>query len=137
MPATTRLSATMLRDATTTSSAVGLGDVLPSDDGGGTTVINGADGTASHYQACFDEVFERDGTLRPHYHGLFDRLQAMAPPELVRRAGLRDAIFRRLGITFAVYGEQQGIERTWPMDLIPRIIRPGGTLMEVEHLERP
>ena len=111
----------MLGDATTTSSAVGLDD-LPSDDGGGATVIDDADRTASHYQPCFDEVFERDGSLRAHYNGLFDRLQAMAAPELVRRAGLRDAIFRRLGITFAVYGEEQGIERTWPMDLIPRII---------------
>ena len=35
---------------------------------------------------------------------------------------MRDAAFRSAGITFTVYGEGEGIERTFPMDLVPRII---------------
>jgi uncharacterized circularly permuted ATP-grasp superfamily protein len=50
------------------------------------------------------------------------RLRAIATEELGRRERLRDAIFRSLGITFNVYGEAAGVERVWPMDLVPRII---------------
>ncbi len=85
-------------------------------------VLDALAGEGARYGECFDEVFDRDAAVRPHYHAIFERLLAMPRSELVRRAGLRDAIFRRLGITFAVYGEEQGLERTWPMDLIPRII---------------
>ena len=35
---------------------------------------------------------------------------------------MRDAAFRQAGITFTVYGEGEGVERTFPMDLVPRII---------------
>ncbi|MDH3754533.1 MAG: circularly permuted type 2 ATP-grasp protein, partial [Acidimicrobiia bacterium] len=40
--------------------------------------------------------------------------------------------FRRLGITFTVYSENEGIERTWPMDLFPRLIGAA----EWRHIER-
>ena len=80
----------------------------------------------------FDEVFRARGEVRPHYRALVDRLRAFTPDELDRRAGLRDTIFRNLGITFAVYGEAQGIERTWPLDLIPRII-PADEWSQVER----
>jgi len=70
----------------------------------------------------FDEVFAQDGGVRPHYARLVERLRSFSDEELSHRARLLDAIFRSLGITFAVYGEAQGIERTWPLDLVPRII---------------
>ena len=70
----------------------------------------------------FDEIFEADGSVRPHYSRLIERLRLISGDELASRERSRDAIFRSLGITFAVYGEEQGIERVWPMDLIPRII---------------
>jgi uncharacterized circularly permuted ATP-grasp superfamily protein len=80
----------------------------------------------------FDEVFDAQGEIRPHYRPLVERLRALPSDELLRRARLRDTILRNLGITFAVYGEAQGIERTWPLDLIPRIIPAD----EWRHVER-
>lgn len=70
----------------------------------------------------FDEVFHDDGTVRAHYRGLIGRLRRLAPENLARRERIRDQIFRTQGITFTVYGEDEGLERTFPMDLLPRII---------------
>jgi uncharacterized circularly permuted ATP-grasp superfamily protein len=74
------------------------------------------------HDGFFDEVFDGDGSVRSHYDDLVARLRAMSPAELARRERLRDAAFRTAGITFTVYGEEQGVERTFPMDLLPRII---------------
>jgi uncharacterized circularly permuted ATP-grasp superfamily protein len=70
----------------------------------------------------FDEVFDRDGEVRPHYRGGVARLQGLTPDDLERRESIRDALFRSQGITFTVYGDDAGLERTFPMDLLPRII---------------
>jgi uncharacterized circularly permuted ATP-grasp superfamily protein len=73
-------------------------------------------------ETFFDEVFTPDGTVRPHYEDLVARLRNFTPRELARREQLRDAAFRSAGITFTVYGEDDEVERTFPMDLLPRII---------------
>ncbi len=70
----------------------------------------------------FDELYDASGEVRPHYRSLVDRLAAIRPTDLERRERLRDGIFRTQGITFTVYGDGEGVERTFPMDLIPRVI---------------
>jgi uncharacterized circularly permuted ATP-grasp superfamily protein len=70
----------------------------------------------------FDEATAADGAVRPHYRDLMTRLDQVGNAELSERARILDSIFRSLGITFAVYDDDRGSERTWPMDLIPRII---------------
>jgi len=70
----------------------------------------------------FDEAVDAECRLRPHYAAVFRELSRLSASELASRERLRDSIFRRLGITFAVYGDAGGLERTWPMDLVPRII---------------
>lgn len=70
----------------------------------------------------YDEVFDADGSPRPHYRLLLRRLKELTTGELAAREQLRDQLFRSQGITFTVYGEDDGVERTFPMDLIPRII---------------
>jgi len=70
----------------------------------------------------FDEVFDGEGSIRPHYRSLVKRMAELTPDELVRRERLRDESFRNQGITFTVYGESEGIERTFPMDLLPRVL---------------
>ncbi len=70
----------------------------------------------------FDEVVAEDGSVRPHYRELVDRLEGLTPAELARRERVRDALFRTAGITFTVYGDEAGEERTFPMDLLPRLI---------------
>lgn len=79
----------------------------------------------------FDEVFDADGTTRPHYRALLERLEDFTVDDLARRERQRDASFRNQGITFTVYGEDEGIERTFPMDLLPRVI----TADEWSHIE--
>jgi uncharacterized circularly permuted ATP-grasp superfamily protein len=73
-------------------------------------------------EGFFDEVFTHDGSVRPHYQALVKRFAELTPDELARRVRLRDESFRTQGITFTVYGEDDGLERTFPMDLLPRVI---------------
>ncbi|HTO48239.1 MAG TPA: circularly permuted type 2 ATP-grasp protein, partial [Burkholderiales bacterium] len=80
----------------------------------------------------FDEAVAPDGDPRSHYSAVFEELDRLTPAELSSRERLRDALFRRLGITFAVYGDATGQERTWPMDLVPRIL-PAAEWAEVER----
>jgi uncharacterized circularly permuted ATP-grasp superfamily protein len=70
----------------------------------------------------FDEVFTDDGRVRPHYTELIDRVSRLSSDDLARRERIRDGIFRTQGITFTVYGDDDGVERTFPMDLLPRVI---------------
>jgi uncharacterized circularly permuted ATP-grasp superfamily protein len=70
----------------------------------------------------FDEIYDETGAVRPHYRTLIDRLSNLAEDDLGERFGMLESIFRTLGITFAVTGHEKGLERTWPMDLVPRII---------------
>ena len=51
-----------------------------------------------------------------------DRLESIGGDDLTERFGLLDSFFQTLGITFAVSGDERGRDRTWPMDLVPRII---------------
>jgi uncharacterized circularly permuted ATP-grasp superfamily protein len=86
------------------------------------------------HEGFYDEAFETDGTVRAHYGALVKRLSELTPDELATRSTLRDEAFRTAGITFTVYGESdesgvqahghegEGIERTFPMDLLPRLI---------------
>lgn len=77
------------------------------------------------HDGFFDEAFTSDGHLRPHYRALADRMRTLTPTDLTDREALRDAIFREQGITFTVYDDEKALERTFPMDLIPRIIPAG------------
>lgn len=70
----------------------------------------------------YDEMFTADGTLRPHYKALYDRLLTLSPEELNQRQQAADLAFLSQGITFTVYGNDAGTERIFPYDLLPRII---------------
>ncbi|MET0904059.1 MAG: circularly permuted type 2 ATP-grasp protein, partial [Acidimicrobiales bacterium] len=70
----------------------------------------------------FDEAMVSDGSPRGHYQALVNVLGGFTPHQLAERERVRDAAFRQAGITFTVYGEGEGVERTFPMDLVPRII---------------
>src|SRR5689334_11557780 len=74
----------------------------------------------------FDEMHATAGSVREHYRG-YQHWLAEQPPEMMRsRREEAEMIFRRVGITFAVYGAKDedgaGTERLIPFDLIPRII---------------
>ncbi|GAB4058835.1 circularly permuted type 2 ATP-grasp protein [Uliginosibacterium sediminicola] len=70
----------------------------------------------------FNEMTDSAGTIRPHYNKFADWLQSTPPQRLADKREAADALFHRVGITFAVYGEAEGTERLIPFDVIPRII---------------
>jgi len=71
---------------------------------------------------AFDEMYDGDGTVRRHYRE-FDAWLADMPAERIAQKRIEaDLLFRRVGITFAVYGEEAGAERLIPFDIVPRII---------------
>ncbi|MCD9572666.1 circularly permuted type 2 ATP-grasp protein [Pseudomonas protegens] len=72
--------------------------------------------------SAVDEMHGADGQVREHYRE-FARWLANTPDELLaRRRREADLLFHRAGITFTLYGDEQGTERLIPFDTIPRII---------------
>ena len=70
----------------------------------------------------YDEVFDADGAVRGAYSRIVERFSELDAAELQRLGELVADEFRRQGITFTVYSEDEGTERIWPMDLFPRLI---------------
>src|SRR5882757_5229280 len=84
----------------------------------------------------FDEMRVDSDTVREHYQG-YERWLAQQPGDVMQsRREEAEMIFRRVGITFAVYGAKDedgsGTERLIPFDLIPRVI----PAHEWEEMER-
>ena len=70
----------------------------------------------------FDEMYNADGSIREPYIILDQWLKEQPPRALGLMASDAESIFRKLGITFAVYGSNEGVEKLIPFDVIPRII---------------
>ena len=81
---------------------------------------------------AFDEMREGNGDVRAHYRALAETLAGLQPEELQRRKQSADLSFLNQGITFTVYGRDEGTERIFPYDLLPRLI----TSAEWDRIER-
>jgi uncharacterized circularly permuted ATP-grasp superfamily protein len=81
---------------------------------------------------AFDEMVDASGKVRPHYQRLYDTVCELPADELSRRQQIADLSFLHQGITFTVYGREEGTERIFPNDLLPRIL----TGDEWSHIER-
>jgi len=79
----------------------------------------------------YDEMLAAPGQPRPGYRRLYEHLNRLGAAELQRRHDLAAQMFRHHGITFAVYPDEQGTEKVFPFDIIPRVI-PAATW---QHLE--
>ncbi|MDX2064558.1 MAG: circularly permuted type 2 ATP-grasp protein [Fimbriimonadaceae bacterium] len=82
-------------------------------------------------QRFFDEMMEGDGP-RSHARHLFETLDAMSCEEFRARTELADLALMNQGITFTVYSDDKGLEKPFPVDLVPRII----PAHEWSHIER-
>jgi uncharacterized circularly permuted ATP-grasp superfamily protein len=71
-------------------------------------------------QAIYDEMLHAEG-VRQHYQPFNDWLGEKSAAELATKRQEADTSFRRVGITFAVYGDDAGTERLIPFDIVPRI----------------
>ena len=72
--------------------------------------------------AIYDEMHGADGGVRAHYRLMADWLAATPRKLVAAKREEADLLFHRVGITFAVYGDDEGAERLIPFDIIPRII---------------
>jgi uncharacterized circularly permuted ATP-grasp superfamily protein len=71
---------------------------------------------------AFDEMFAAKDQLRELYGPLLEHFAALPQDEVQRRKQAADLSFLNQGITFTVYGREEGTEKIFPYDLLPRII---------------
>jgi uncharacterized circularly permuted ATP-grasp superfamily protein len=70
----------------------------------------------------YDEMFESPGVPRQHYMQLFNMLNEISPAQFEPRRQVADMDFLRRGITFTLYSSEEGVEKIFPFDLIPRVV---------------
>ena len=80
----------------------------------------------------FDEMFGENGQPRAAARPLARNIESLPDGELVNRQQAADQALIQMGITFNVYGESAGMEKTLPFDLIPRIVQAA----EWDRIER-
>ena len=73
-------------------------------------------------KTAYDEMYAANGSVRESYRSYADWLKTTPAEVIKRKREDADIAFHRVGITFAVYGEDAGQERLIPFDVIPRII---------------
>ena len=81
-----------------------------------------AEASSPPFHRFFDEMRAPDGTVRHAYAELAGLLDNLSIDPLVTKQNAAEELFRRLGVTFAVYAEGGSTERLIPFDLIPRIL---------------
>ncbi|MEN5277055.1 circularly permuted type 2 ATP-grasp protein [Brucella sp. TWI432] len=70
----------------------------------------------------FDEMLNHGGNVRQPYEFLKQWLDQQDQHKLLQKTQDAESVFRKTGITFAVYGDEDAAERLIPFDIIPRII---------------
>ncbi len=70
----------------------------------------------------FDEMLTADKEPRTPYRNYYDWYSRQDPARLVAKSRDAENIFRKTGITFAVYGHADSSEKLIPFDIIPRVI---------------
>src|SRR5438046_2442211 len=70
----------------------------------------------------YDEMFDAPGRPRDGYAILARTLAAIPKDELLRRQRAAERALLHMGITFSVYGHEQGTEKILPFDMVPRIV---------------
>jgi uncharacterized circularly permuted ATP-grasp superfamily protein len=93
-----------------------------------------SDGLFSGYAlgSAYDELFVRPAEPRPHYRSLYQQLRGLSHEQFRRYKAMTDLSMLQDGVGFTVYRQEEGIERVWPMDPVPRII----SAREWETIER-
>jgi uncharacterized circularly permuted ATP-grasp superfamily protein len=74
------------------------------------------------FDSYFNEMYLADGGVRSHYRPLSEWIASTPPARIEQMRQAAQVLFHRVGITFAVYGEEAGAERLIPFDMLPHII---------------
>src|SRR6186713_700625 len=72
-------------------------------------------------QGVWDEMSD-EKKIRTHYGKVYEALQQLSISDLQQKEKIAGELFMNQGITFTVYSDNEGIERIFPFDIIPRII---------------
>ena len=80
----------------------------------------------------FDELVEADGQARPGADSLLNFLQDLSPQVLSEKRATLEAAIKSQGISFLVYSDSMNIDRSWPLDLVPRVMQAS----EWHHIEK-
>lgn len=77
-----------------------------------------------HYRlnGTYDELVGPDGTPRPAARAAHQFLDSLSLDELRGRQEAADLDIRAMGVTFPLYADPSGLDRSWPYDVIPRVI---------------
>src|SRR6202453_2679184 len=67
-------------------------------------------------------MYPDSGAARSHYQRYTEWLNTQPAERLAQKRAEADALFHRVGITFAVYGQEEGAERLIPFDIVPRVL---------------
>ena len=70
----------------------------------------------------YDEIISSPGNARAASRGMVSFIRNMSMKSLVSRQQAADLAIQEMGISFTVYSDGENIDRSWPMDIIPRII---------------
>jgi len=71
----------------------------------------------------YDEMYDEEGSVRIHCQPYAEWLRSKPAEFILQKQREAETLYTRLGITFAVYGDESGIERSIPFDIIPRVLR--------------
>ncbi len=89
----------------------------------------------SAWAGPYDEMYESTDlyrSVRAHYGALANWIREQSANVMQAKREEADLLFRRVGITFAVHGDDSGTERLIPFDVIPRII-PASEWRQLEN----
>src|SRR5688500_17635310 len=72
----------------------------------------------------YDESQAAQGEPRAHWRGFVDSFNRLGVEELALRWENGRRIIREHGITYNVYGDPQGMDRPWELDMVPFLVPP-------------
>src|SRR5580704_11650639 len=78
-----------------------------------------------HYlsdEYSYDELLGEDGSLRPHWKTFFHSFADLGQDEVINRQQDVIRFLKENGVTYNIYGDPSGLNRSWNLDLIPFII---------------
>lgn len=72
--------------------------------------------------STWDEMYCENKEFRAQYEGFVEYLKKTSPEKLTKKEDLSKQLFMSQGVTFTVYNDNEGIEKIFPFDIVPRII---------------
>ena len=75
-------------------------------------------------EGAYDEMVAAPGVLRPHCEGFVRSLEALGQHEFASRWEGAKRSIRENGVTYNIYGDPQGVDRPWELDMVPLLISP-------------